>query len=376
MAGAPHRLPVLSRAAGVLAAALVVSACGNGDGATDAMPTSDAMPPGDAMVMTDASASLSWVTFAVTGCASDTGPDVPCTGSAPLELGFTALAPAAIDTYLWDFGDSATSNQAHPVHVYTEPGSYDVSLIVAGERGTAMAVRPGLVQVGPAPLGARCTADSQCDAGRECVCGQDTACAAGLEPGFCTEACRALAPCAEGVCADLGASAPASPADWQRALCVPDCASSACPAGLACHELPAPGGGWVKGCFAAGVLGAMGESCVDAAGNPDHGRCASGHCATLGARGACSWVCTAGGCPDSSACAAFAGANRCILRCEDADACTADPWLACELPGGAGALGFTVDEPAAAQGYCAPRSCTSPTECGADGACTGGYCGP
>jgi hypothetical protein len=238
-----------------------------------------------------------------------------------------------------------------------------------------MAIRAGLVQVGPAALGARCTEDSQCGAGRECVCGQGESCAIGLEPGVCVQACGAGDPCSEGVCADLGASAPASPADWQRALCVPDCAASGCAEGFECHELPAAGGGWVKGCFAAGVLGAMGASCVDGAGNPDHERCASGHCAALGARGVCSAACVAGGCPGSSACASFASADLCVLRCEDADACTADPWLACESPGGAGVFAFTVDEPAAVQGYCAPRPCASATECGADGVCTAGYCG-
>jgi PKD repeat protein len=31
-------------------------------------------------------------------------------------------------TYLWDFGDGETSTEFEPTHVYTEPGTYDVSL--------------------------------------------------------------------------------------------------------------------------------------------------------------------------------------------------------------------------------------------------------
>ncbi len=33
--------------------------------------------------------------------------------------------------YLWDFGDGTTSTQENPVHVYTEPGSYEVTLVAS-----------------------------------------------------------------------------------------------------------------------------------------------------------------------------------------------------------------------------------------------------
>jgi hypothetical protein len=102
-------------------------------------------------------------------------------------------------------------------------------------------------------------------------------------------------------------------------------------------------------------------------------------CWDQGARGLCSEACTAGSCPASAACASFvdgAVGPRCLARCAAEGDCSDDPWLACRPPGGAGALDFSVDEAAAPLGYCAPKPCLGPEDCGADGACVGGYCGP
>ena len=68
--------------------------------------------------------------------------------------------------------------------------------------------------------------------------------------------------------------------------------------------------------------------------------------------------------------------SHCVARCEAAGDCTADPWLACEAPGAGGSRGFSVDETAATLGYCAPKSCMEPTDCGPDGTCSDGYCAP
>lgn len=39
------------------------------------------------------------------------------------------------DSYLWDFGDSTSSIEASPQHIYTESDYFDVSLTVKGKSG-------------------------------------------------------------------------------------------------------------------------------------------------------------------------------------------------------------------------------------------------
>jgi PKD repeat protein len=387
---------------GLAALALAgVSACGDDGGSgPDAAPVpADAAQILDALIPGDAAPSLTWVDFAIAGCtaAIPPGPDGPdagdavpgpaaCQGQAPFTVQLAAVAPAAVDVYVWDFGDASASDlDAGPVsdgptptHVYELPGVYDISLSVRGPGGSAMIRRQAAVVVTAAALGAPCQRDVQCGDSRECVCDDAAGCAAPLQAGVCSASCGADAPCAEGVCANLAAAQPAAPLDWQRSLCVAACGDAgACPAGLTCQEFPAgDGSGWVQGCFAPGVLGAIGSSCKDASGAPVPHACAGGLCLDIGARGACSAVCTDTACPGSAACASFGDDAEavCVQRCaEDANDCASDPWLACEAPDAPG--GFTVTEPASPAGYCTPRTCTAPESCGPDGACTaGGYC--
>ncbi len=51
------------------------------------------------------------------------------TGCLPLAVNFTNQCVMAI-SYYWEFGDGATSTQADPQHIYTTPGSYNVTLII------------------------------------------------------------------------------------------------------------------------------------------------------------------------------------------------------------------------------------------------------
>ncbi len=348
----------------------------------------DAGPPRDGSV------PLTWVEFSIAGCdtqtsagrlGGDAGPDgdggVPptCRATAPVSLGFTAIAPGQVDTYLWSFGDGTEDvADVGPRHAFRLPGTYDVTLSVGGPGGTATVTRYGAVDVRPAPLGARCDLDGQCGGGT-CVCDGEATCPAGLASGMCAAACDAATPCAVGVCADLAPTNPSPAEDWQRSACLRVCAQdSECPTGLRCRDLkPVAGSGWVRGCFPDSVLGAIGGSCVDASGTTDDAACASGMCIGEGARGLCSEACTAGTCPGGAACASFAGGlgSLCLARCTSASDCADDPWLSCEPAGGPGDKGFTVDETAAASGYCAPKACTgAPGDCGTDGACVAGFC--
>ncbi|MBF0449643.1 MAG: tandem-95 repeat protein [Candidatus Magnetomorum sp.] len=56
----------------------------------------------------------------------------PVTGSAPLSVQFydTSSALDEISARNWTFGDQTTSSQTQPVHMYTQPGLYTVSLTV------------------------------------------------------------------------------------------------------------------------------------------------------------------------------------------------------------------------------------------------------
>lgn len=390
----------------LVAAPMLALACGD-DGASPSdagLTPDDAAQVQDAGVPGDAPLALTWVDFAIAGCtlvAPEDGGPPSCQGPAPLTVQLSAVAPAAVDVYVWELGDPASPGDPDagtapgpgpdgptPSHVYELPGAYDISLTVRGPGGSAMITRRSAVIVTAAALGARCGLDAQCGDSRECVCDAELVCPAPLATGVCSAGCDAETPCAEGVCTSLAAARPDPAADWQRTLCLPACdAAGACPHGLTCQELPdGDGNGWVQACFAPGVLGSMGSACKDASGAPDHQACAGGLCLDIGARGACAASCNDIGdgagdsapCPASSACADFGGPEQsfCLLRCVDAAAdCQADPWLACEPPGAPD--GFTVSEPASPAGYCSLRSCAGPDDCGADGACTAqGYCGP
>jgi PKD repeat protein len=363
--------------------------CGGSRAGADASLREDGSASADGAAGPDAALPLIWIDFTITGCGGaggagaegatpDAGPgEEPCHGAAPLALGFIPIAPAPVEVYEWRFeGDgSDPDSRATPDHVFAEPGIYDVSLNAQGPGGTANALKKGIVVVEPAPIGAPCDGDLQCASGT-CLCGGG-ACE-GLATGFCSAPCAGS--CDEGVCADLGPTDPGAPEPWQDQLCLAGCEDTACPAGSECSELLAGGGGgWVLACFPPGPLAAIGASCALPTGELDDELCASGDCVAEGLRGLCGGSCGPGNrCPPSAACATFEGGPpgpTCLARCDGFAACDGDPWLACQAPGGTGALSFTVDEPVSPGGYCAPKACSNDPEC-PQGQCSGGFCGP
>ncbi|MEJ5312349.1 MAG: Ig-like domain-containing protein [Anaerolineae bacterium] len=54
----------------------------------------------------------------------------PTRGSAPLNVAFTDQSTGSVATWEWNFGDNATSTLRNPVHTYSIPGVYTVSLTV------------------------------------------------------------------------------------------------------------------------------------------------------------------------------------------------------------------------------------------------------
>jgi hypothetical protein len=56
-------------------------------------------------------------------------------GPAPLTVTFTDLSTNNPSTWHWDFGDGTTSDEQHPVHTFTSPGTYTVTLTVHNRLG-------------------------------------------------------------------------------------------------------------------------------------------------------------------------------------------------------------------------------------------------
>jgi PKD repeat protein len=78
----------------------------------------------------------------------DAAPDV---GPAPLSVAFTDLSTGPPSSWLWEFGDGATSGLQHPVHTYTEAGVYSVTLTVTNGGGSDSVTRADLISVGAPP---------------------------------------------------------------------------------------------------------------------------------------------------------------------------------------------------------------------------------
>lgn len=75
-------------------------------------------------------------------------------GCAPLEVSFTETSRGGV-FHVWDFGDgSPVDNTPAPMHTYTEPGTYIVSLMIVNPGGCADSVSNLLIQVAEPPVAA------------------------------------------------------------------------------------------------------------------------------------------------------------------------------------------------------------------------------
>jgi PKD repeat protein len=62
----------------------------------------------------------------------------PTEGFAPLSVAFEpSVSQETITSYSWDFGDGSTDSVANPVHVFSQPGEYLVTLVVEGPGGVS-----------------------------------------------------------------------------------------------------------------------------------------------------------------------------------------------------------------------------------------------
>jgi PKD repeat protein len=70
-------------------------------------------------------------------------------GKVVLSVHFTDLSTGNPDSWLWNFGDGAISDQKSPIHPYDEPGSYLVSLTVSNASGSNTKTSSQLIIVDP-----------------------------------------------------------------------------------------------------------------------------------------------------------------------------------------------------------------------------------
>ncbi len=75
----------------------------------------------------------------------------PTSGAPPLAVSFTDLSSGNVTGWSWDFGDGVCSSAPDPVHVYTSPGLYDVTLTVNGPGGSDAEQRTGYIELLEAP---------------------------------------------------------------------------------------------------------------------------------------------------------------------------------------------------------------------------------
>ncbi|MDI6793436.1 MAG: clostripain-related cysteine peptidase, partial [bacterium] len=72
---------------------------------------------------------------------------LPTAGSAPLTVDFSDLSSGDVLSWLWDFGDGNTSTAQNPLHIYTDSGTYTVSLTVSDTCGSDSETRTDYITV-------------------------------------------------------------------------------------------------------------------------------------------------------------------------------------------------------------------------------------
>ena len=83
----------------------------------------------------------------------------PTVGLPPHSVVFTDLSQNTISSWAWDFGDGNTSTIQNPLNNYTDPGTYDVKLVVTGPGGIDSTTKVGYITVNYFPPIADFTAD-------------------------------------------------------------------------------------------------------------------------------------------------------------------------------------------------------------------------
>lgn len=132
---------------------------GDGSSSTAASPTHVYGVPGKynvSLIVTgpggqDTETRSGYVNVAYPAPIADFNSDV-VSGVAPLTVRFSDASSGAVSGWAWDFGDGNSSTEASPTHIYKAPGTYSVSLVVAGPGGQGTETRSSYIQVGSEPI--------------------------------------------------------------------------------------------------------------------------------------------------------------------------------------------------------------------------------
>jgi len=92
---------------------------------------------------------ISYITVTALPAVSFTG--TPTSGTAPLTVSFTDTSTGTPNTWNWSFGDNSTSTAQNPIHIYSIPGNYSVSLTIMNPDGSNATVRTDYISVTPPP---------------------------------------------------------------------------------------------------------------------------------------------------------------------------------------------------------------------------------
>ena len=76
----------------------------------------------------------------------------PLSGCQTLTVNFTDLSSNSPVSWLWNFGDGTNSTEQNPVHTYSQPGIYTVSLEVSNVSGTDTKIVEDMIYVGSTPV--------------------------------------------------------------------------------------------------------------------------------------------------------------------------------------------------------------------------------
>jgi PKD repeat protein len=95
----------------------------------------------------DTETKVGYVTVSTCPLPSTDFSGTPTSGTAPLTVAFTDLTSGSPASWSWAFGDGGTSAVQSPTHVYTAPGTYDVSLTTTNACGADTETKLGYITV-------------------------------------------------------------------------------------------------------------------------------------------------------------------------------------------------------------------------------------